>query len=55
LPYWNEDPCNRKLPYLQREAINGDEVPFIVVPPQVINMIVGVVLGCAGKWNITVY
>lgn len=54
-PYWNEDPCGQSETSLTHNGkpINGDQVPFIVVPPQVINMIVGVVLGCAGtmEWN----
>jgi hypothetical protein len=52
-PYWNEDPYGQpetSLTY-QGKPINGDQVPFIVVPPQVINMIVGVVLGCAGEMD----
>ncbi len=49
-PYYREDPDGRPDTSLQLngKAVNGDRFPFIVVPPQVINMTPEIVLGCVG-------
>ncbi len=49
-PYWRDDPDGQSNTSLQLngKAVNGDQFPFIVVPPQVINMTPEIVLGCVG-------
>ncbi len=49
-PYWHEDPSGQANTSLQLngKAVNGDKFPFIVVPPQVLNMTPEIVLGCVG-------
>ncbi len=49
-PYWHEDPYGQAQTSLQLNGkpVNGDEFPFIVVPPQVINCTTEIVLGCVG-------
>jgi hypothetical protein len=54
-PYWHKDPAGQpgtRWTY-QGKPINGDIIPFIVVPPQVINMTPEIVGGCIGtmEWN----
>lgn len=49
-PYWHDDPygqADTRL-HLNGKPINGDEIPFIVVPPQVIQKTPEIVMGCQG-------
>ncbi len=47
-PYWAEDPYGQADTslHLNGKPVNGDKFPFIVVPPQVLNMTPEIVLGC---------
>lgn len=47
-PYWRKDPSGQPGTTLQQDghSVNGDEVPFIVVPPQIINCTPEIVMGC---------
>lgn len=50
-PYWNKDPYGQpgtRWLYAGK-PINGDKVPFIVVPPQIIQATPEIVGGCAGN------
>jgi hypothetical protein len=49
-PYWQHDPYGQAGTSLIHNGrpVNGDRVPFIVVPPQVLNMTPEIVLGCMG-------
>ena len=49
-PYWNQDPNGQAGTSLHfnGKPVNGDQFPFIVVPPQVVNMVPEIVLGCQG-------
>lgn len=49
-PYWKDDPCgqNETSLHYQGKALNGDVVPFIVVPPGIIQAVPDVVMGCQG-------
>ncbi len=49
-PYWKEDPSGQADTslHLNGKPVNGDQFPFIVVPPQVINCTPEIVLGCVG-------
>jgi hypothetical protein len=49
-PYWQKDPSGQsgtRWTY-QGKPINGDKIPFIVVPPQIIKMTPEIVGGCVG-------
>lgn len=49
-PYWNKDPSGQsgtRWKY-NGKPINGDIVPFIVVPPQIIKMTPEILGGCIG-------
>ncbi len=49
-PYWAKDPSGQpdtRWKY-QGKSINGDKVPFIVVPPQIIKVTPEIVGGCVG-------
>jgi len=47
-PYWHKDPYGQAETSLHfnGKPVNGDEVPFIVLPPEVINLTPEIVLGC---------
>lgn len=49
-PYWKEDPYGQAETRWRYngKAINGDKIPFIVVPPQVIRCTPEIVGGCVG-------
>lgn len=50
-PYWENDKYgapDTSLHYLGK-AVNGDIIPFIVLPPEVINLVKDTVLGCLGE------
>jgi hypothetical protein len=54
-PYWHKDPdgqAGTRWTY-QGKPINGDVIPFMVVPPQIIAMSPEIVGGCVGymEWN----
>ena len=49
-PYWNNDPSGQagtRWTY-EGKPINGDVIPFIVVPPQIIKITPEIVGGCVG-------
>lgn len=48
--YWRHDPYGQPLTRYtyNNKPIDGDKVPFIVVPPQIINMTPEVLGGCIG-------
>jgi hypothetical protein len=49
-PYWNDDPSGQggtRWTY-QGKPINGDIIPFVVVPPQIIKVTPEIVGGCIG-------
>jgi hypothetical protein len=47
-PYWEEDPCGASgtALYYKGKPVNGDIVPGIVLPPDIIKAVKDVVLGC---------
>jgi hypothetical protein len=49
-PYWHDDPYGQSGTrwHYQGKPINGDIIPFIVVPPQVIKITPEIVGGCIG-------
>ena len=49
-PYWEKDKSGMAETHWKYEgkSINGDDIPFIVVPPQIIKMTPEIVGGCVG-------
>lgn len=49
-PYWAKDPYGQPETTLRYKgkSLNGDKIPFIVVPPQIIQAVPPIVMGCAG-------
>lgn len=54
-PDWSHDPSGQSDTSLHYKGkpLNGNVIPFIVVPPDVINAVPGIVMGCMGlmQWN----
>lgn len=50
-PYWNQDDYGQPDTSLHYngQPINGDKVPFIVLPPDIILAVPGIVLGCKAQ------
>ena len=47
-PYWSNDPSGQAGTTLVHNGkpVNGDIIPFVVVPPQIVNCTTEIVLGC---------
>lgn len=50
-PDWRRDPCGQAETTLRHngKSINSDKVPGIVLPPECINAVKGIVMGCQAE------